>query len=152
MFKEKQPNELKNAEFLNILKCLKIASKAKEGQYFLPSALPLEDPNAEKHALEMDSVPLVFSWDDRMLPQGFFFTVVVELLSKSGQDRDYTFKPHSSLMARRNQLREEKNEIQGVVELSNRKTWIKVRFSGDVEDCPKIYKEVNATVNETLRK
>ena len=104
--------------------------------------------------LVMDSVPLVFSWDDRMLPQGFFFTVVVELLSKSGQDRDYTFKPRNDVPQWREeiQLREEKNEIQGVVELSNRKTWIKVSFSGDVEDCPKIYKEVNAAVNETLRK
>ena len=136
------------------MKCLKIASKAKEGQYFLLSALSLEDPNAEKHALEMDSVPLVFSWDDRMLPQGFFFTVVVELLSKSGQDRDYTFKPRNDVAQWQEeiQLREEKDEIQGVVELSNRKTWIKVSFSGNVEDCPKIYKEVNAAVNETLRK
>ena len=154
VFEDKQSNELTNAEFLNILKCLKIASEIKEGQYFLPSALSLEDSDPEKHALEMDCIPLVFSWDDRMLPQGFFFTVVVELLSKSGQGRCYTFKPRDDVAQWREeiQLREEKNEIQGVVELSNRKTWIKVSFSGNVEDCPKIYKEVNAAVNETLRK
>ena len=154
VFEDKQLNELTNAEFLNILKCLKIASEVRKGQYFLPSALSLEDLDPEKHALKMDSVPLVFSWDDRMLPQGFFFTVVVELLSKSSRDRDYTFKPRNDVPQLREeiQLREEKDEIQGVVELGNRKTWIKVSFSGDVEDCPKIYKEVNAAINETLRK
>ena len=154
VFKDKQLNELTNAEFLNILKCLKIASEVKEGQYFLPSTLSLEDPDPEKHALKMDSVPLVFSWDDRMLPQGFFSTVVVELLSKSGQDRDYAFKPRNDVAQWREeiQLREDEDEIQGVVELSNRKTWIKVSFSGKVEDCPKTYKEVNAAVIETLIK
>ena len=154
VFKDQQPNELTNAEFLNILKCLKIACEVGKGQYFLPCTLSLQDPNPFKHELVTDSVPLVFSWGDRMLPQGFFFTVVVELLSKSGQDRNYTFKPRNDVPQWREeiQLREEKNEIQGVVGLSNRKTWIKVSFTGDVKHCPKIYKEVKAAVNATLSK
>ena len=147
---EVQSNDLSLKEFVRILICLKIAVGVGKEEYFLPSALSLE-PVTEQCEFKMSSVPLVFSWGDRFLPHGFFFTVVVELLGREG---DYRFELRPDIAQWRGeiQVREATGRIPGVIKLTNRMKWIQVSSSSiDIQgDCPTIYKEVNIAVQKSI--
>ena len=143
-----ESNDLSLEEFVRILVCLKIAVSVGKKEYFLPSALSLE-PIVEQCKLKMSSVPLVFSWGDRFLPHGFFFTVVVELLGREG---DYRFELRPDIAQWRGeiQVREATGRIPGVIKLTNRMKWIQVSSSSSARHCPTIYKEVNIAVEKSI--
>ena len=141
--------ELSNEKFLQMLQHLKIVVRVSEDDYFLPSALSLE-PNVEKSiAVKMSSVPLVFTWRERFLPRGFFFTVIVELLTRNG---DYTFELRTDIAQWRGeiQVREAGGKIPGVIKLTNRTKWIQVSSSGSARNCPVIREEVNFAINDAI--
>ena len=96
-------NILPDEEFLKLLECLKIAVHVGEGEYFLPSALSLE-PSSNEFPFKMHSVPLVFSWGERILPHGFFFTVAVELLGRSNEKVDIRFELHTDIAECREEI------------------------------------------------
>ena len=148
VLKNVQSNDLSLEEFVKILICLKIAVGVGKEEYFLPSALSLE-PIVEQYEMKMSSVPLVFSWGDRFLPHGFFFTVVVELLGREG---DYRFELRPDIAQWRGeiQLREATRKIPGVIKLTNRMKWIQVSSSSSARHCPTIYKEVNIAVEKSI--
>ena len=143
-----ESNDLSLDEFVRILICLKIAVGVGKEEYFLPSALSLE-PIVEECELKMSSIPLVFSWGDRFLPHGFFFTVVVELL---GRDSDCRFELRPDIAQWRGeiQVREATRKIPGVIKLTNRMKWIQVSSSSSARHCPTIYKEVNIAVEKSI--
>ena len=146
-------NILQDEEFLKLLECLKIAVHVGEDEYFLPSALSLE-PSSNELTFEMHSVPLVFSWGERILPHGFFFTVAVELLGRSKEKGDIKFELRTDIAQCREQIQVKAvhGEIPGVVKLINRTRWIQVCSSSNAEYCPTIYKAVNTAVEKTVKR
>ena len=152
-FRDVKTNILQDEEFLKLLECLKIAVHVGGGEYFLPSALSLE-PSSNEFTWEMHSIPLVFSWGERILPQGFFFTVAVELLGRSNEKGDMKFELRTDIAQCREEIQVNTvhGEIPGVVKLINRTRWIQVCSSSNAEYCPTIYKEVNTAVEKTVKR
>ena len=152
-FLDMETDILQDEEFLKLLECLKIAVHVGEGEYFLPSALSLE-PSSKKFHFKMHSVPLVFSWGERILPHGFFFTVAVELLGRSKEKNDIRFELHTDIAQCREefQMNAVHGEIPGVVKLINRTSWIQVCSSSQARHCPTIYKAVNTAVEKTVKR
>ena len=152
-FRDMKTDILHNEDFLKLLECLKIAVYVRGGEYFLPSALSLE-PRSNEFAFEMDSIPLVFSWGERILPHGFFFTVAVELLGRSKEKGDMKFELCTDIAQCREeiQMNAVHSEIPGVVKLINRTRWIQVCSSSQGRHCPTIYKAVNEAVEKTVKR
>ena len=153
VFKDIENTVINDDEFLRILECLKIAVKVSEDEYFLPSALSL-DADSEKCLIEMHSVPLVFSWGERILPHGFFFTIVVELLGKPTEEDCIRFELRNDIAQCRKEIQVNAVhcEIPGVVKLINRTRWIQVCSSSSARHCHTIYKAVNAAVEKTMKR
>ena len=152
-FRYMKTDILQNEEFLKLLECLKIAVHVGEGEYFLPSALSLE-PSSNELTFEMHSIPLVFSWGERILPHGFFFTVAVELLGRSNMKDDMKFELRTDIAQCREeiQMKAVRGKIPGVVKLINRTRWIQVCSSSSAEYCHTIYKAVNTAVEKTVER
>ena len=152
-FQDMKTDILQDEEFLKLLECLKIAVHVGEGEYFLPSALSLE-PSSNEFTCEMYSVPLVFSWGERILPHGFFFTVVVELLGRSKEKGDIRFELCADIAQCREEIQVNAvhGEIPGVVRLINRTRWIEVCSSSQTRHCPTIYDAVNEAVEKTVKR
>ena len=113
------------------MECLKIAVHVVDNEYFLPSALPLNPP-VDVSPFPMSCVPLVYSRDEQILPHGFFFTLVVELLQQQeGGDKLY-FELRDGVTQRRDviQVTVAKKKIPGFLKLVNRKGWIEICYSG----------------------
>ena len=152
-FRDMKTDILQDEDFLKLLVCLKIAVHVGEGEYFLPSALSLE-PSSNEFTCEMHSVPLVFSWGERILPHGFFFTVAVELLGRSKEKGDMKFELRTDKVQCREeiQLNAVDGKIPGVVKLINRTRWIQVCSSSQARYCLTIYKAVNTAVEKTVKR
>ena len=153
VFRDMKTDILQDKEFLKLLECLKIAVHVGGGEYFLPSALSLE-PSSNEFTFEMHSVPLVFSWGERILPHGFFFTVAVELLGRSKKRGDIRFELRTDIVQCREEIQVNavNGEIPGVVKLINRTRWIQVCSSSQGWHCPTIYKAVNTAVEKTVKR
>ena len=153
VFRDMKKDILPDEGFLKLLECLKIAVHVGEDEYFLPSALSLE-PSSNEFTYEMHSVPLVFSWGERILPHGFFFTVAVELLGRSNEEVDMKFELRTDIAQCREeiQINAVHGEIPGVVKLINRTRWIQVCSSSNAEYCPTIYKAVNTAAEKTVKR
>ena len=122
--------EFRDNDFLKLMECLKIAVHVVDNEYFLPSALPLNSP-VDVSPFPMSCVPLVYSWDEQILPHGFFFTFVVELLrQQEGGDKLY-FELRDGVTQCRDviQVTVAKKKIPGFLKLVNRKRWIEICYS-----------------------
>ena len=148
---ETNPGKLHNDEFLKLLERLKVVVHVEGDDYFLPSALSF-DPPIESYEMQMSSVSLVFSWGERILPHGFFFTVAVEFLSSN--DSSYSFKLRTDIPQWRDevQVSERDGKIPGVVKLSNRVRWIQVSSSSSPRHCPTIKEAVNVAVQKACKR
>ena len=146
--------DLQNDEFLELLKSLKIAVHIEGEKYFLPSALSFKPPS-ENCELDQSPVSLAFCWDERYLPHGFFFTVAIELLSKSDEAVDSTFILRTDQQGFF-QCREEiqvsgkQGIVPGVVKLIDRKHWIQVSYFGVVSYCPVVHNAVDTAIHRAL--
>ena len=148
---ETSPGVLHNDEFLKLLECLKVVVHVEGDDYFLPSALSF-DPPIEGCEMQMSSVSLAFSWGERILPHGFFFTVAVEFLSINNSS--YSFKLRTDIPQWRDevQVSERDGKIPGVVKLSNRVRWIQVSSSSSPRHCPTIKEAVNVAVQKACKR
>ena len=148
---ETSPSKLHNDEFLKLLERLKVVVHVEGDDYFLPSALSF-DPPIEGCEMQMRYVSLVFSWGERILPHGFFFTVAVEFLSIN--DSFYSFKLRTDIPQWRDELQvsERDGKISGVVKLSNKVRWIQVSSSSSPRHCPMINKAVNVAVQKACKR
>ena len=168
---------LSNDLFLKLLLCLRIADYIGNDEYFLPSALSL-DQRPEKESPEQLSedkctpvtspkqqankadenkcTPVGFTFNKRILPYGFFFNVAIAFLSASS---DFVFE--LCCTNKRSQLRqkiifEEKSHIiPGTVTLTDRNTWIQV--STNISEpaelkkyCPNIVKSVKEAIKKAM--
>ena len=154
LFRNVPKHILGNDEFLKLLECLKIIVKLEGEEFFLPSALSFQEPSSKVCEFQMSCIPLVFSWDEYILPHGFFFTVVVELLARSKKDSDFCFTLLEGVAQWREeiQMAEKRRKIPGEVKLINRKQWIQVNYSGGIRHCSKVYKAINIAVQKAVER
>ena len=123
--------ELSDDDFLKLLECLKIAVHIGDDDYFLPSALSLEPPSNDP-SFKSSCVPLAFTWGGRILPHGFFLTLVVELLQKKrGDIRNFELQEDIAQCREVIQLSapDSKIDIPGFVKLVDKKRWIEICYS-----------------------
>ena len=122
--------EFSDDDFLKILECLKISVHVGDDDYFLPSVLSLEPP-VDDSPFRMSCVPLVYSWDEQILPHGFFLTFVVELLQQQESGDDLYFELRKRVVQCRDviQVSVSKNKIPGFLKLVDRKRWIEICYS-----------------------
>ena len=144
---------LSNDIFLKLLLCLRIADYIRNDEYFLPSALSLDNPclnaAADQSSEGTKHVPFGFTFENRILPHGFFFTFAIAFL---GTTCDYVFKLCDKLHQCRHELIfQEKNcRIPGTVTLTNRNTWIQVSTTSPVEYCPIIFKSIEIAIHKAI--
>ena len=122
--------EFSDDHFLKLLECLQICVHVGDGDYFLPSALSLEPP-VDDSPFPMNCVPLVYSWDEQILPHGFFLTFVVELLRRQeGRDKIY-FQLRKHVIQCRDvvQVIVAEKKLPGFLKLVDRKRWIEICYS-----------------------
>ena len=153
VFQDIKEHDLHDDEFLKLLECLKIAVHIGQDEYFLPSALSLE-PSSNESVFKMHSIPLVFSWGERILPHGFFFTVAIELLNKPDGSGDYKFELCTEITQSRGeiQVREAEWKIPGVVKLTDRKKWIQLSYSGDNQYCSIVHTHVTRSIQRATER
>ena len=140
--------EFHDDDFLKLLECLKIAVLVGDDDYFLPSALSLNNPSGD--SLSISCVPFVFSWDEQFLPHGFFLTLVVELLRK--KDSVYFELRKDVIQCRLEiQFTVAKRRIPGVVKLVDRKRWVEVCYSGILSKCYQLKEVIDVAVLKVLK-
>ena len=137
---------LSNDIFLKLLLCLRIADYIGNNEYFLPSTLSLDLPSKQ---FVYSCVPVGFTWNNCLLPHGFFFTVAIELL---GTASDYIFQLSTTQYQCRQEIvfHEKSHKIPGIVKLIDRITWIQVSTNSPVKHCPVIFKSVKKAVHKAL--
>ena len=151
---EDTPSTLSKDLFLKLLLCLRIADYVGNDEYFLPSALSLDQP-CENLPQKYSCVPVGFVWkdsddNDRFLPHGFFFTVAVEFL---GASSDFVFKLSAKRQCRQEIVFEEKSKrIPGIVKLTDRNTWIQVSTNTPAKYmyCPNIFNAVKIAIHKAM--
>ena len=131
--------EFSDDDFLKLLECLKIAVHIGDGDYFLPSALSLEPPSNDS-SFKLSCVPLAFTWGGRILPHGFFLTLVVVLLRRQegGDNLHFELRKDINRCRHEIQLIVAKRRIPGVVKIVDRKRWVEVCYSDDVRYCSQL--------------
>ena len=137
---------LSNEVFLKLLLCLRIADYIGNNEYFLPSSLSLDLPSKQ---FVYSCVPVGFTWNNCLLPHGFFFTVAIELL---GTASDYIFQISTTQYQCRQEIvfHEKSHKIPGIVKLTDRITWIQVSTTSPTKHCPVIFKSVEKAVHKAI--
>ena len=146
---------LSNDLFLKLLLCLRIADYVGNDEYFLPSALSLDQPceiaspEQPNKAYENKCTPVGFTFNKRILPHGFFFTVAIAFLSASS---DFVFGLCPSKRQFRQEIvfEEKSHIIPGIVTLTDRNTWIQVSTTSLTEYCQNIFKSVKIAIHKAM--
>ena len=101
----------------------------------------------------MSCVPLVYSWDDQILPHGFFLTLVVELLQQKESEDSLHFELRNDVLQCRHeiQLIVAKRRIPGVVKLGDRKRWVDVCYTNDMRYCSQLRNVFDVAVVTVLK-
>ena len=143
--------KLSDDNFLKILEYLKIAVNVGDDEYFLPSALSLESTSCD-FPFQTRSAPLIFTWDEQILPHGFFLTLVVMLLRQTESNDSLHFELRKYVIQCRHeiQLVVAKRRISGVVKLANRKRWVEICYSGDMSYCFQLREVITKAVLKVL--
>ena len=146
--------EFSDDDFLKLLECLKISVHVRDDDYFLPSVLSLEPP-VDDSPIPMSCVPLVYSWDEQILPHGFFLTCVVELLRRQkGRDKVY-FQLRERVIQCRDviQVTVAENKIPGFLKLVDRKRWIEICYSCSTTNyCSKLREITSDAVERVVKR
>ena len=152
---EDTPSSLSNDLFLKLLLCLRIADYVGNDEYFLPSALSLDQPceiaspEQQNKADENKCTPVGFTFNKRILPHGFFFTVAIAFLSASS---DFVFELCPSKRQFRQEIvfEEKSHIIPGIVTLTDRNTWIQVSTNTPAKYCQNIFKSVKIAIHKAM--
>ena len=145
--------EVKSSEercYIKLLKHLHIMNR-KEGDYFLPCALPSYDKR--KYPPSTTEKPLLVVWkqknknDTLPVPQGVFPLIVVHLLNQkdevnySPSDPDYYYKCHNAMSL--------KFYKKYTLHIINRYTHIELYFDGDKKCCPRVWGLVDKAIKSS---
>ena len=146
--------EFSDDDFLKLLECLKISVHVGDDDYFLPSALSLEPP-VDDSPFSMSCLPLVYSWDDQILPHGFFLTFVVELLQRreSGDKIYFDLRKHVIQSRDVIQVTVAEDEIPGFLKVVDRKRSIEICYSCDTtSNCSKLREITSDAVKSVVKR
>ena len=149
---------LSNDLFLKLLLCLRIADYVGNDEYFLPSALSLDQPceialpdEQQNKADENKCTPVGFTFNNRILPHGFFFTVAIAFLGAISSNFVFELCPSSERQYRQEIVFMEKsNSVPGTVTLTDRNTWIQVSTTSPTEYCPDIFNTVKIAIHKAM--
>ena len=113
-------------DFFTLLEYLLIAVKIDDSEYFIPCVLPLEDPNPEDFPNK--SEPILLTWNSKVLPQGFFPALIVQLLQRKN---DLCF----SHCAGEKQLRRAicLDTQYGALRIVDQTSWFELYFAGKMQ-------------------
>ena len=111
---------LSDDDFLKILECLKVIVHVEQNEYFIPSVLSVHD-NEE---IEQSVYQYVFNWGERVLPPGFFFTLIV-LLPKE----HFTFPTSKTVFQSRHKINLFVRDFGGTVTFYNNQKWIGISYN-----------------------
>ena len=120
VFKSINNEALSNDEFLKILECLKVIVHVEQNEYFIPSVLSVHD-NEE---IEQSVYQYVFNWGERVLPPGFFFTLIVQLPKEL-----FTFPRSETVSQSRHKINLFVRDFGGTVTFHNNQKWIGVSYN-----------------------
>ena len=152
---EDTPSTLSNDLFLKLLLCLRIADYVGNDEYFLPSALSLDQPceiaspEQPNKADEKKCTPVGFTFNKRILPHGFFFTVAIAFLSASS-DLVFELCPSKRQFRQEIVFQEKSLIIPGTVTLTDRNSWIQVSTTSPPKYCPNIFNTVKTAIHKAL--
>ena len=124
VFKSINNEALSGDDFLKILECLKVIVHVEQNEYFIPSVLSVHD-NEE---IEQSVYQYAFNWGERMLPPGFFFTLIV-LLPKE----HFTFPTSKTVSQSRHKINLFVRNFGGTVTFHNNQKWIGIYYN-NVDD------------------
>ena len=149
VFKKSFQDTLSEDDFINIAQCLKIIVSAKDGNFFIPSVLPVLD-NHNDSTLPKGDVPCGFHWRGAFLPSGFFFTLIVALLEQTDKNKEKYFALRNRVVQYRNKITLDVECYGGVLAICNEQDWICVHYScsnRSVED----YIEILQLITHAIR-
>ena len=129
-----KPNPFSVDDFFSLLEYLHISVKIDDNEYFIPCVLPLEDPNLEDFPNTSD--PILLTWNNKVLPQGFFPALIVHLLQRK--------RPKFSYCAGEKQLRRTvclKSQY-GALRLVDQTSRFELYFAGKTQYSPIMLKAV----------
>ena len=107
-------------DFLKILECLKVIVHVEQNEYFIPSVLSVHD-NEE---IEQSVYQYAFNWGERVLPPGFFFTLIV-LLPKE----HFTFPTSKTVSQSRHKINLFVRDFGGTLTFHNNQKWIGISYN-----------------------
>ena len=120
VFKFINNNALSDDDFLKILECLKVIIHVEQNEYFIPSVLSVHD-NEE---IEQSVYQYAFNWGERVLPPGFFFTLIVQLPKEH-----FTFLTRKTVSQSRHKIILFVRDFGGTVTFHNNQKWIGVSYN-----------------------
>ena len=149
---EDPQSALSNDFFLKLLLCLRIADYIGNDEYFLPSALSLDQPEKEspEQLSKNKCTPVGFTFNKRILPHGFFFTVAIAFLGAASSNFVFELCRDKRQFRQEIVFVEKRKCIPGIVTLTNRNTWIQVSTTSPVEYCPDIFKSVEIAIHKAI--
>ena len=121
VFKFINNKAISDDDFLKILECLKVIVHVEQNEYFIPSVLSVHDDEE----IEQSVYQYVFNWGERVLPPGFFFTLIV-LLPKE----HFTFPRKTNITQSRHKIILGVRKLGGTITLYNNHKWIGLYYSG----------------------
>ena len=147
-----ESGQFTNDDFLKLLQYLHIAVHVSDDDYFLPCALPLSD--ASQSFIESPSCdPIVFSWDKKILPHGFFPTLVVNLLQQK-----YFALPKMHVEQKRHRAYLKESQIPGEIIipggicLVDATQWIELHYYGEnCTQCPALRINIENSISEVSK-
>ena len=121
--------------FFALLEYLRISDQIDKDTYFIPCVLPLDDPNPVKFVTECS--PVLLTWCENVLPQGFFPALIVQLLRRKST-------PCFDRSVGDNQLRRAVylDSQYGPLLVVDQISWFELYFSGEKTKFPIILEAV----------
>ena len=148
-------NEISNDNFIRLLTHLKVIRPTKIGteeKYFLPSALALTDSN-DPFKFSCDKEPLVATFNESILPSGFFMMLIIQLLEDKSGVLDYN--PGDGIAQYRNAIllvvNEKINSIEGGgLTVVDKRRWIEFNFNGPSSSCFNLFEIIKRALGNTI--
>ena len=134
-------------DFLKLLEHLYIAVHVSEDEYFLPCALSISDDQGCQPSRLCD--PLVFTWENKIVPHGFFPTLIANLLQ---QESVFTLPRLEKEQKRHRVYLKCRNlKFPGAICVVDATLWLELHYYGNQKYCPEIRTMVEKSISEVSR-
>ena len=142
-----QEDGFSSDDFLKLMQGLLIISKIPpDTKYFIPCVLDTIDDPFENHPGE-NVEPLFLTWDDQLIPNGLFTSLVVFLLEL---DSSTKFKLGSDIY--RNKVVLKCQDFGGTMHLLDQVEWLAIRYFGPSENCCSVRSVIHMGMKSVVRK